>query len=1417
MPFLSEATSAIKSRFGFHDRPSAPEAAVPSTPDVFNSVSRGHFTPGHSLASASVVRRIPLCEDDETMDRDRREVVLSSAAEPQRRFEFDEDPSFWKDRNVQVIIRLRPLSSSEISVQGHSKCVRQESCQTITWTGHPESRFTFDLVADEGVSQEKLFKVAGMPMVDNCMGGYNSCMFAYGQTGSGKTHTMLGDIEEGTRRHSVNCGMTPRVFEYLFTRIQKEKDVRKDEKIRYTCKCSFLEIYNEQILDLLDPSSTNLQIREDVKKGVYVENIKEIEVSSARDVIQQLVQGAANRKVAATNMNRASSRSHSVFTCIIESKWESQGVIHHRFARLNLVDLAGSERQKSSGAEGERLKEATNINKSLSTLGSLLFTLDSYFLIKLVIMNLVSISNGKSLHVPYRDSKLTFLLQDSLGGNSKTTIIANISPSICSSLETLSTLKFAQRAKFIKNNAIINEDASGDVIAMRMQIQQLKRENARLRALAHEGADTKDLDTSAVSFLGSPGSLKWEGIHGSFSPLMSERRISQKKDYEVALVGAFRREKDKDAALKALEAENQAALQLAKQREDEIQGLKMRLRFREAGIKRLEAVASGKISAETHLLKEKEEHLKEIAVLRTQVDRNQEVTRFAMENLRLKEEIRRHVLRFNNPKLKSLYEEGEREMMLQQITVLQNKLLEALDWKLMHESESVAVHFGFVLSQQKENLDMETESRDDQLIARQGQRSAWDSSINEENEFLRVQAIQNQSEIDTLHKQLDFCLQEKERLERLVNDLTKKLEEEGSSRAIDEGTRQADLPSLSTDIVNHNDQMEIKTMVDAIAAASQREAEAHEKAIRLSQENDDLQLNLQHFTDVNNDLQSKIKALIEEKNSLIEMYEKAMHERDELKRHLSSGGRRVESRRDLDCPEKLVEVDGGQCLQPCGSSLDIDEEHMVEDRMENVKIEAFADSEGASRLNEFEASGQCCMQIDMEEDKLIDPQLNEFSKSIGSDQNHTEADAPDAVTIISEIDVNPAPHSQGDRKEDSGDLINSRNFSGQETDLSNPLAIKAPEDIYLVRTKLETAHERISDSAKVLTALGLLEKDFFEFDKLLRELEAAEEGHRAKVQEFRSLEHVSSEMQEKKALADKKLSALRFSLSNFCASVAYYEQRESRARARVDASRSFLAQKKEELAHLQLQKGELDATLGKIQQSEVEIRNNHVMLKSKLEEENQRLENEKVLLTADNIENVDVTQRNWHLGGKATELLKSEEEKSKLQTEMKLSREKLALVRKEIEALKKRNEKIQVEMQAVQKEIQKGARSAEEMEHALQVVVQEKDTLLEVSESGMSEIQSMVLEYQQHVFDADLKVVEMKISEEEVQTALRRVEELRKAKLGSTEKMTNLLEGSSNNSGSSSLTERIEQELMGAQASLLEAKTLLGEGKPDNR
>ncbi|KAI5074408.1 hypothetical protein GOP47_0010892 [Adiantum capillus-veneris] len=591
---------------------------------------------------------------------------LSSNFCAQPQFEIEEDPNFWKDHNVQVVIRLRPLSSSELVTQGQSRCVRQDNAHAITWTGHPESRFTFDLVACETITQEKIFKVAGLPMVDNCLLGYNSCMFAYGQTGSGKTFTMLGDLEGAQHRPSINRGMTSRVFEYLFARILEEEGKRTSEQLKFLCKCSFLEIYNEQILDLLEPSTANLQLREDARRGVYVENLAEIEVKSVQDVITLLLQGAANRKVAATNMNRESSRSHSVFTCAIESRWTSQSIKNSRFGRLHLVDLAGSERQKSSGAEGERLKEAANINKSLSTLG-------------LVIMSLVDIANGKQRHVPYRDSKLTFLLHDSLGGNSKTTIIANISPSKCCALETLSTLKFAQRAKFIRNNAIVNENSLGDVMALRLKIQRLEDENNRLRlkivgTCSEDGTISELIEYGSVGHVGS--SLEaWDPFREFPTPSFSSK---QKNGLELTLQKTLQRQQIAEAKIKELEAEVEQFKCLVKQREEDTQRGKMMLRFREDKIKRMEALLGGLISPETYLSNERDSLLEEVQILRTRLERNPEVTRFAMENIRLQEELHRYQV---------FYEEGERDMMEKEITFLQEQLLEALDWKLMHEED----------------------------------------------------------------------------------------------------------------------------------------------------------------------------------------------------------------------------------------------------------------------------------------------------------------------------------------------------------------------------------------------------------------------------------------------------------------------------------------------------------------------------------------------------------------------------------------------------------------------------------------------------------------------------------------------------------------------------------------------------------
>ncbi|CAI8618378.1 unnamed protein product [Vicia faba] len=616
-------------------------------------------------------------------------------------FDLKEDSSFWINHNVQVIIRVRPLNSMERSIHNYNRCLKQEGSQCITWIGQPENRFTFDHVACETVDQDMVFRMAGLPMVENCLSGYNSCMFAYGQTGSGKTYTMLGEIEDLDVKPSSHRGMTPRIFEFLFARIQAEEESRRDENLKYNCKCSFLEIYNEQITDLLDPSSTNLLLREDVKKGgVYVENLSEFEAQSVSDIIRLLIQGMANRKVAATNMNRESSRSHCVFTCVIESTWEKDSTTNYRFARLNLVDLAGSERQKTSGAEGERLKEAASINKSLSTLGH-------------VIMILVDVANGKQRHIPYRDSRLTFLLQDSLGGNSKTMIIANVSPSICCAAETLNTLKFAQRAKLIQNNAVVNEDSSGDVIALKHQIRLLKEEISTLKRCqsVSRSLSFRDIKQSVEDYSLENETEMAEQQDADMLDYESKgTRMSHKQleSLQTTLDGALRREQIAETSIRQLEAEVELLNSLVRQREEETMSCKMMLRFREDKIRRLESQAVGSITGDQFLHEDNKALSDEIQLLQGKIDQNPEVTRFAKENIRLQEQLRRY---------EEFYGEGEREILLSEVSSLREQLLQFLGGKsvqadLSYDTQPQKTQ---CCSKQNDSIDLELRNALDKL------------------------------------------------------------------------------------------------------------------------------------------------------------------------------------------------------------------------------------------------------------------------------------------------------------------------------------------------------------------------------------------------------------------------------------------------------------------------------------------------------------------------------------------------------------------------------------------------------------------------------------------------------------------------------------------------------------------------------
>ncbi|KAM3278130.1 hypothetical protein ACQJBY_045785 [Aegilops geniculata] len=1262
------------------------------------------------------------------------------------RFELQEDPSFWKDNNVQVVIRVRPLSSSEISVQGDKRCVRQDSGQSITWTCHPESRFTFDLVADEHITQESLFKVAGVPMVENCMAGYNSCMFAYGQTGSGKTHTMLGDIENGTRRNNENCGMTPRVFEHLFLRIQKEKEIRREEKLSFTCKCSFLEIYNEQILDLLNPNATNLQLREDAKRGMHVENLTEHEVSNAREALQQLIEGAANRKVASTNMNRASSRSHSVFTCLIESKWESQGIKHHRFSHLNLVDLAGSERQKSSGAEGERLKEASNINKSLSTLGH-------------VITSLIAVSNKKSQHVPYRDSKLTFLLQDSLGGNSKTTIIANISPSSCCAAETLSTLKFAQRAKHIRNNAIINEDASGDVLSMRLEIQHLKKELSRLQGQSGF--------TNNGFVCESPSAFKWDQANGTFSPLMFDKRATQRRDYDITLAAAFRREQEKEAKLKAAIAAKQIAEELATQRSEEVRSFRMRLRFREDRIKRLEQVASGKLSAEAHLLQEKEDLMKEIEALRNQLERNPEITRFAMENLQLKEEIRR---------LQSFVDEGELERLHQQINVLEHQLLEALDWKLMNEKDPV-----------NKDLSLFGEEAGD-----------------EKNEFLLVQAIQNEREIESLRKNLSVCLQAKEKLERRVDDLTVELE---VAKKCDHENKEFKAAQHQEQSVLLDAQTELKTLVDAIATASQREAEAHETAIGLAKENEKLRTDL--------------TTLIEDNKRLVDLYEQAIVN-IEVKQHGNYPS--IPQIEDSNEQQSSHPSNGGNSLlddQPegaYGSRSDAVEEPLIVD--ENC---SHKDDPSRSEFSELQLQLE---EMHDENDKLMSlyekamQERDEFKRKFSEQSNHEstediqfrDAEMDEAMDTMQSNHESPEDIQFRDAEMDTmqsnpettEDIqfrdaeMDAEGFQGEHVHDSPIVAFK--EAMQLVRVKLEHVQDKLVTAHDAVQYFKLLEMASTKAEELSSSIQLCCLDVQKAQEDISALKSALSESHERENALEGKI----FSPAASCWDL--HLKIEALAGSKFGVNVELMNKKMEQLSSLRTRKTEISAARAEARRSETELRNKIDGLKQKYRSfEAQRKETERVLFAIDNLDCPATPLQKPMNFGKASELLKSEEERTKLLSELKKSREQLSVVQKEIKSMRNCDD-IDGEISRLESEMEGCFLSL--LEADTEKFVRDH-ALADVWEVQQKDLPSLLVDYQDSVFHVKLGEEHIRVCEASLQHQTTSLDEMNSKLSQAMRDLGELLVARGLDASTPHVSDKVKGDLDAIEVHVAEARQLL--------
>ncbi|KAG6685873.1 hypothetical protein I3842_12G134000 [Carya illinoinensis] len=369
------------------------------------------------------------------------------------------------DPPVKVVVRIRPDN-------GGDRTVKKVSLNRLS-VG--DRKFTFDSVLDSNANQEDVFQLVGVPLVRNALAGYNTSILSCGQTGSGKTYTMWGPPSAMVEDPSASSrqGIVPRIFQMLFSEIQREQENSEEKHINYQCRCSFLEIYNERIGDLLDPMQRNLEIKDDGKNGLYMENLTEEYVTSYEDVTQILIKGLSSRKVGATSLNSKSSRSHILFTFSIES-WRkgtsSECFNSSKTSRICLVDLAGLDRNKGDDVGRQVAREGKHLKRSLSKLGHLVNILAK------------GARSGKSDDVSYRDSCLTHLLQESFGGNAKLTVICAISPDNKNSCESVRTLRFGQRVKFIRNEPVINEITEDDVNDLSDQIRQLKEELIRAKS-----------------------------------------------------------------------------------------------------------------------------------------------------------------------------------------------------------------------------------------------------------------------------------------------------------------------------------------------------------------------------------------------------------------------------------------------------------------------------------------------------------------------------------------------------------------------------------------------------------------------------------------------------------------------------------------------------------------------------------------------------------------------------------------------------------------------------------------------------------------------------------------------------------------------------------------------------------------------
>ncbi|KAM0916971.1 hypothetical protein ACQ4PT_009811 [Festuca glaucescens] len=435
--------------------PNLAAASPPMSPAKKSSAPYLSSSPRSKPVPATASAAVPQPEAAATADENRAAPVRAPA---------DDEPP------VKVVVRVRPAVS--LPVDGKDLFFVRKTSPSSVAVG--DRAFAVDGFLDDRASQEDAFHLVGVPMIDSALAGVNTSLVCYGQSGTGKTYTMWGPLAAmfDSRSNGADRGIVPRFFQHLFSQIQGKQESSPEKQTSYQCRCSFLEVFNEQINDLLDPSQRNLQIRETTGNGIHVENLTDEYVSTVEDVNQILMKGLSKRKIGTDSMNLKNSRSHVIFTCVVEA-WSkdflSNGFSSSKTSKITFVDLAGLDIDELEANGKHFTREERHVKKSLSTLGKL--------------VNILSEEpKPQQDDLPYKQSRLTHVLKDTLGGNSRVTFLCSISSEHRYRSDTLSTLRFGERAKLMPNKTVINEISEDDVNGLSDQIRQLKDELVRTKS-----------------------------------------------------------------------------------------------------------------------------------------------------------------------------------------------------------------------------------------------------------------------------------------------------------------------------------------------------------------------------------------------------------------------------------------------------------------------------------------------------------------------------------------------------------------------------------------------------------------------------------------------------------------------------------------------------------------------------------------------------------------------------------------------------------------------------------------------------------------------------------------------------------------------------------------------------------------------